>query len=104
MVNNRKMFGPLLPGVDHLRHTLDIPRNAFSRGLPRHGLELVEDLERLVQLHDASPIAAVLVEPIACSGGVVMPPEGYLKRWREVCRPEDGREGKGGVRRGKYRG
>src|SRR3546814_2896377 len=71
MVNNRKMFGPLLPGVDHLRHTLDIPRNAFSRGLPRHGLELVEDLERLVQLHDASTIAAVIVEPIACSGGVV---------------------------------
>ncbi len=85
MVNNRKMFGPLLPGVDHLRHTLDIPRNAFSRGLPKHGLELVEDLERLVQLHDASTIAAVIVEPIACSGGVVMPPEGYLKRLREIC-------------------
>jgi beta-alanine--pyruvate transaminase len=85
MVNNRKMFGPLLPGVDHLRHTLDIPRNAFSRGLPRHGLELVEDLERLVQLHDASTIAAVIVEPIACSGGVVMPPEGYLQRLREIC-------------------
>ncbi|MDP1699297.1 MAG: aspartate aminotransferase family protein [Xanthomonadaceae bacterium] len=85
MVNNRKMFGPLLPGVDHLRHTLDIPRNAFSRGLPRHGLELVEDLERLVQLHDASTIAAVIVEPIACSGGVVMPPDGYLKRLREIC-------------------
>src|SRR3546814_6606627 len=62
MVKNRKMFGPLLPGVVHLRHTLDIPRNAFSRGLPRHGLELVEDLERLVQLHDASTIAAVIVE------------------------------------------
>ncbi len=85
MVNNRKMFGPLLPGVDHLRHTLDIPRNAFSRGLPRHGLELVEDLERLVQLHDASTIAAVIVEPIACSGGVVMPPDDYLKRLREIC-------------------
>jgi beta-alanine--pyruvate transaminase len=85
MVNNRKMFGPLLPGVDHLRHTLDIPRNAFSRGLPKHGLDLVEDLERLVQLHDASTIAAVIVEPIACSGGVVMPPEGYLKRLREIC-------------------
>lgn len=85
MVNNRKMFGPLLPGVDHLRHTLDISRNAFSRGLPKHGLELVEDLERLVQLHDASTIAAVIVEPIACSGGVVMPPDGYLKRLRELC-------------------
>lgn len=85
MVNNRKMFGPLLPGVDHLRHTLDISRNAFSRGLPKHGLELVEDLERLVQLHDASTIAAVIVEPIACSGGVVMPPDGYLKRLREIC-------------------
>ncbi|MDX2298279.1 MAG: aspartate aminotransferase family protein [Xanthomonadaceae bacterium] len=85
MVNNRKFFGPMLPGVDHLRHTLDIPRNAFSRGLPAHGVELAEDLERLVQLHDASTIAAVIVEPIACSGGVVMPADGYLKRLREIC-------------------
>ena len=85
MVNNRKFFGAMLPGVDHLRHTLDIPRNGFSRGLPKHGIELAEDLERLVQLHDASTIAAVIVEPISGSAGVVLPPEGYLKRLREIC-------------------
>ena len=85
MVNNRTFYGPMLPGVDHLRHTLDLSRNAFSRGLPQHGLELAEDLERLVQLHDASTIAAVIVEPISGSAGVVLPPEGYLKRLREIC-------------------
>lgn len=85
MVNNRKFFGPMLPGVDHLRHTLDLGRNAFSRGLPAHGVELADDLERLVQLHDASTIAAVIVEPISGSAGVVLPPEGYLKRLREIC-------------------
>ncbi|KFN41112.1 aspartate aminotransferase family protein [Arenimonas oryziterrae] len=85
MVNNRKFFGPMLPGVDHLRHTLDISRNAFSRGLPKHGAELADDLERLVQLHDASTIAAVIVEPVSGSAGVVLPPEGYLKRLREIC-------------------
>ena len=83
--NNRKFFGPLLPGVDHLRHTLDIGRNAFSKGLPPNGIELAEDLERLVALHDASTIAAVIVEPIAGSAGVVIPPDGYLKRLREIC-------------------
>ncbi|GMU45048.1 MAG: aspartate aminotransferase family protein [Xanthomonadales bacterium] len=83
--NNRKFFGALLPGTDHLRHTLDLNRNAFSRGLPAHGVELAEDLERLVALHDASTIAAVIVEPIAGSAGVVLPPEGYLKRVREIC-------------------
>jgi beta-alanine--pyruvate transaminase len=83
--NNRKFFGPGLPGVDHLRHTLDIGRNAFSKGLPPHGIELAEDLERLVALHDASTIAAVIVEPIAGSAGVVIPPDGYLKRLREIC-------------------
>jgi len=85
MVNNRKYYGPLLPGVDHMRHTLDLSRNAFSRGLPQQGVELAEDLERLVQLHDASTIAAVIVEPISGSAGVVLPPEGYLKRLREIC-------------------
>ncbi len=85
MSNNRKYFGPMLPGVDHLRHTLDISRNAFNRGLPLHGIELAEDLERLVQLHDASTIAAVIVEPIAGSAGVILPPDGYLKRLREIC-------------------
>ena len=83
--NNRKWFGAGLPGVDHLRHTLDIGRNAFSRGLPQHGVELAEDLERLVQLHDASTIAAVIVEPISGSAGVLLPPPGYLQRLREIC-------------------
>ncbi len=85
MVNNRKSFGPGLPGVDHLRHTLDIGRNAFTRGLPKHGVELADDLERLVALHDASTIAAVIVEPISGSAGVVLPPEGSLQRLREIC-------------------
>ncbi len=85
LVNNRKAFGTLLNGVDHMRHTLDIGRNGFSRGLPKHGAELAEDLERIVALHDASTIAAVIVEPIAGSAGVILPPEGYLKRLREIC-------------------
>ena len=83
--NNRKWYGNGLSGVDHLRHTLDIGRNAFNRGLPQHGLELAEDLERLVGLHDASTIAAVIIEPIAGSAGVIIPPDGYLKRIREIC-------------------
>ncbi|MBQ14836.1 MAG: aspartate aminotransferase family protein [Gammaproteobacteria bacterium] len=82
---NREAFGKLLPDVDHLCHTLDIERNAFSRGLPEHGVELADDLERLCQLHDPATIAAVIVEPIACSGGVVFPADGYLKRLREIC-------------------
>ncbi|WP_454831623.1 aminotransferase class III-fold pyridoxal phosphate-dependent enzyme [Pseudoxanthomonas wuyuanensis] len=83
--NNRKWFGPGLPGVDHLRHTLDIGRNAFSKGLPEYGIELAEDLERMVALHDASTIAAVIIEPISGSAGVVIPPQGYLQRIREIC-------------------
>ncbi|MGH8129244.1 MAG: aspartate aminotransferase family protein [Steroidobacteraceae bacterium] len=85
MVNNRKFFGALLPGVDHLRHTHDPARNLFSRGLPVHGAEFADDLERLVALHDASTIAAVIVEPIAGSTGVLLPPKGYLQRLRELC-------------------
>jgi beta-alanine--pyruvate transaminase len=85
MVGNRKFFGAMLPGVDHLRHTLDLEHNAFSRGLPKWGEHLADDLERLVQLHDASTIAAVIVEPVAGSAGVVMPPIGYLKKLREIC-------------------
>ena len=85
MVNNRKSFGALLPGVDHLPHTHDLARNAFSRGQPAHGAELADDLERLVALHDASNIAAVIVEPIAGSTGVLIPPKGYLERLREIC-------------------
>src|SRR5262245_43034657 len=85
MVNNRKTFGLLLGGVDHLRHTLDIGRNAFTRGLPAAGVELADELERLVALHDASTIAAVIVEPVAGSAGVLLPPQGYLQRLREIC-------------------
>ncbi len=85
MVANRKHFGTLLSGVDHIRHTHDIERNAFTRGEPEHGVELAEDLERLVALHDASTIAAVIVEPVAGSAGVLIPPKGYLKRLREIC-------------------
>jgi beta-alanine--pyruvate transaminase len=89
IANNRKMFGALVAGVDHLRHTHDIARNAFSRGEPAHGIELAEDLERLVALHDASTIAAVIVEPVACSTGVLIPPKGYLARLREICTKHD---------------
>ncbi|HQZ16357.1 MAG TPA: aspartate aminotransferase family protein [Vicinamibacteria bacterium] len=85
MVNNRKTFGSMLVGVDHLRHTHDLARNAFTRGQPEHGVELAEDLERLVGLHDASTIAAVIVEPMAGSTGVLLPPKGYLQRLREIC-------------------
>ncbi|MGH7075081.1 MAG: aspartate aminotransferase family protein [Stellaceae bacterium] len=83
--SNRKFFGPLLAGVDHLRHTHLPAKNAFSRGEPEHGAELADDLERLVALHDASTIAAVIVEPVAGSTGVLIPPKGYLKRLREIC-------------------
>ena len=85
IVANRKMFGTLLAGVDHIRHTHDLARNAFTRGLPEHGAELADDLERLVALHDASTIAAVIVEPVAGSTGVLLPPKGYLQRLREIC-------------------
>jgi beta-alanine--pyruvate transaminase len=85
MVGNRKLFGSLLAGVDHIRHTHDLARNAFSVGQPEHGAELADDLERLVALHDASTIAALIVEPIAGSTGVLLPPKGYLQRLREIC-------------------
>ena len=85
IVGNRKAFGTLLGGVDHLRHTHDPARNAFSVGQPAHGAELADDLERLVALHDASTIAAVIVEPVAGSTGVLIPPQGYLQRLREIC-------------------
>ena len=84
MVANRRTFGPMLPGVDHLRHTLDLERNAFARGQPQHGKELADDLERLCALHDPSTIAAVIVEPVAGSIGVYPPPVGYLERLREI--------------------
>jgi beta-alanine--pyruvate transaminase len=90
MVNNRKAFAAsMIPGVDHLPHTLDVEHNAYSRGLPQWGAHLANDLERLIALHDASTIAAVIVEPIAGSAGVVLPPSGYLKRLREICDKND---------------
>jgi beta-alanine--pyruvate transaminase len=85
IVGNRKTFGPMLGGVDHIRHTHDAARNAFSVGQPEHGAELADDVERLVALHDASTIAAVIVEPVAGSTGVLIPPRGYLERLRELC-------------------
>ena len=89
MVKNRMYFGSMLNGVDHLRHTHNLKLNAFSKGEPEHGAELADDLERLVQLHDASTIAAVIVEPIAGSTGALPPPKGYLKRLRELCTKHD---------------
>ena len=83
--HNRKTFGPGVAGVDHLRHTHDITRNAFSHGQPVHGAELADELERLCALHDPSTIAAVIVEPVSGSGGVLVPPQGYLQRLREIC-------------------
>jgi len=85
MVNNRKWFGSMLPGVDHLPHTHDLARNAYTRGMPEHGANLADELERIVALHDASNIAAVIVEPVAGSTGVLIPPKGYLERLRNIC-------------------
>jgi beta-alanine--pyruvate transaminase len=90
MVNNRKAFATcMVPGVDHLSHTLDIEHNAYTRGLPQWGRHLAEQLEALIALHDASTIAAVIVEPISGSAGVILPPVGYLKRLREICDKHD---------------
>ncbi|WP_233869024.1 aspartate aminotransferase family protein [Paraburkholderia adhaesiva] len=86
IVSNRKAFsGQLLHAVDHLPHTHDLEHNAFSKGQPAFGAHLADDLERLVTLHDASTIAAVIVEPVAGSTGVLVPPQGYLQRLREIC-------------------
>ena len=85
LVGNRRQFAAQLPGVDHLRHTHDPARNAFTKGQPEHGVELADDLERLVQLHGAETIAAVIVEPMAGSTGVLLPPKGYLDRLREIA-------------------
>ena len=85
IVSNRKFFGSLLNGVDHMPHTHDKAHQAFSRGQPEWGGHLADELERIVTLHDASNIAAVIVEPVAGSTGVLIPPQGYLQRLREIC-------------------
>ena len=82
---NRKFFGSLIPGVDHLPHTHSLEHNANTRGQPEWGAHLADDLERIVALHDASTIAAVIVEPVAGSTGVLVPPKGYLELLREIC-------------------
>ncbi|MGC8203973.1 aspartate aminotransferase family protein [Aliiroseovarius sp. PTFE2010] len=84
IVNNRRYFGTMLTGVDHLPHT-HLPENAWTRGQPAHGAYLADDLERIVALHGAETIAACIVEPMAGSTGVLMPPKGYLEKLREIC-------------------
>ena len=86
IVNNRKVFGSLLTGVDHLPHTHLPKENAFSRGQPEHGAHLADELEDIVALHGAETIAAVIVEPMAGSTGVLLPPKGYLERLREITK------------------
>ena len=86
MVNNRRAFSSAqLPGTDHIRHTHDLARNAFSKDLPEHGAELADDVERMVALHGADTIAAVIIEPVPGSTGVLPPPKNYLQRLRELC-------------------
>src|SRR5690606_38220024 len=85
IVTNRKMFGTLLTGVDHLPHTHLPGKNAFANGEPEHGADLADELERIVTLHDASTVAAVIVEPVAGATGVLFPPKGYLQRLRDIC-------------------
>src|SRR5437899_6900364 len=84
MVNNRRKFGPTLPGIAHMRHT-HLKENLFARGEGAHGVELADDLTRFVNLYGAENIAACFVEPIAGSTGCLVPPKGYLKRLREIC-------------------
>ncbi|NNU79497.1 aspartate aminotransferase family protein [Halovulum dunhuangense] len=86
IVNNRKVFGSLLTGVDHLPHTHDLKRNAFTRGQPEHGAELADELERICALHGPETIAAVIVEPMAGSTGVLLPPKDYLQRLRAITK------------------
>ncbi len=85
IVNNRKFFGSLLTGVDHMPHTHMPEQNAFTRGQPEHGAYLADNLENIVTLHGAENIAAVIVEPIAGSTGVLIPPKGYLQKLRDIC-------------------
>ena len=82
---NRKSFGPLLPGIDHMPHTWNIEHMAFSKGQPEWGLHLADELEKILILQDPSTVAAVIIEPVTGSGGVIVPPVGYLERIREIC-------------------
>ncbi|WP_370343206.1 aminotransferase class III-fold pyridoxal phosphate-dependent enzyme, partial [Pararhodobacter marinus] len=86
LVNNRRVFGTLLNGVDHLPHTYLPEENRWSKGLPEHGAWLAEDLERKIALHGADTIAAVIVEPVAGSAGVILPPKGYLEKLRAITK------------------
>ena len=86
---NRKSFGPLLPGIDHMPHTWNPEHMAFTKGQPEWGLHLAEDLEKILVLQDPSTVAAVIIEPVTGSGGVIVPPVGYLERIREICTKHD---------------
>ena len=86
---NRKSFGPLLPGIDHMPHTWSPEDMAFTKGQPEWGLHLAEDLEKILVLQDPSTVAAVIIEPVTGSGGVIVPPVGYLERIREICTKHD---------------
>ncbi|MEC5215477.1 beta-alanine--pyruvate transaminase [Actimicrobium sp. GrIS 1.19] len=86
IAGNRKHFGPSLPAVDHLRHPLNISKNAFSKGLPEHGGDIADEFEqRLLALHDPATVAALIVEPVQGSTGVIVPPQGYLQKLRAIC-------------------
>jgi beta-alanine--pyruvate transaminase len=89
IVNNRKFFGQLLAGVDHLPTTYNREQQAFTKGEPAWGAHLADELERIVALHDASTVAAVIVEPMAGSTGVLPPPKGYLEKLRAICDKHD---------------
>jgi beta-alanine--pyruvate transaminase len=86
IAGNRKHFGPSLPDIDHLRHPLNIQKNAFTRGLPEHGAEMADEFEqRVLALHDPATVAALIVEPVQGSTGVILPPKGYLQKLRAIC-------------------
>ncbi len=86
MANNKDLFAPMLPNVDHIRDTHDPKRNAFSRGQPEHGADIADDFERVIAAHGPDAIAALIIEPMAGSTGVLVPPKGYLERLQTLCR------------------
>jgi beta-alanine--pyruvate transaminase len=89
MPNRKQYSGNLLPNVDHLPHTHSLKDMAFSRGLPKWGAHLADELEKLILLHDPSTVAAVMIEPVAGSTGVIVPPEGYLQKIHDICKKYD---------------